>query len=119
MALFWQYTQPSAQPEKNTVPEPSSPDMQGSSHMWSDALATNNSPVALQYPFLPAVLSTWHSLGQSIQSFKTDESIIILIKSYPSQHGNEGEKSHGLYRMPAQFISSVHPSIHVSSIVLS
>jgi hypothetical protein len=57
MELFWQYTHPNEQPEKNTVPEPSSPDMQGSSHIWSEALATVNSSVALQNPFLPAVLS--------------------------------------------------------------
>ena len=32
MARFWQNTQPSEQCEKNTVPEPFSPEMTGSSH---------------------------------------------------------------------------------------
>ena len=36
---FWQNTQPRAQPEKNTVPEPCLPEMQGSSHGCRAALA--------------------------------------------------------------------------------
>lgn len=42
ICLFWQNTHRRTQPEKKTAPEPHVPDMHGSSHLCSAALATRS-----------------------------------------------------------------------------
>ena len=67
--LFWQKLHPSEHPEKNTAPDPSFPEMQGSSHIWRATLSTMISVSVPQNPYWPAIRSAPQLRGQSRHSF--------------------------------------------------
>ena len=68
MHSFWQNTHLSPQPEKNTVPLPRVPLMQGSSHMCSPARAILGRLPTPQTPLpVSSVRSARQFLGQSVQ----------------------------------------------------
>ena len=65
-AAFWQKTQRSWHPEKNTAPAPAPPQMQGSSHMCLITRLTLGERDTPQKP-VADVLSAPHFLGQREQ----------------------------------------------------
>ena len=73
---FWQKTQPSVQPEKNTVPEPFVPLMQGSSQR---CLAARARRICVPMPQKPGETdrSAPQARGHSIQPFKALPSILL------------------------------------------
>ena len=77
ISWFWQYAHPSEHPEKNTAPDPFSPEMQGSSHICNAALAADIDNVSLHAPVCPFMRFTPHFLGHRWQLSSNFLSFII------------------------------------------
>ena len=71
ISWFWQYTHFSGQPEKNTVPDPRSPDIGGSSHMCSASAMRRNRP-RRRPPRIPPRdrLRTYAGTGRTHREFR-------------------------------------------------
>lgn len=67
------------QPVKNIMPLPFSPEIGGSSPLWSPTQAIFTLLVCLQTPTLPSLLSTLHILGQRVQELYSSINAILRL----------------------------------------
>jgi hypothetical protein len=85
--------QPRLHPEKKTVPAPRSPDMQGSSQLWSIIFATEKASGELQNPFFSPDLSASHFLGHILQLYTVTPPLFASTVLLYNQRGVFSTKS--------------------------